>query len=104
MNNKKYNLLTNEIGDETTVGESSGGEAEECLTIRWKIGLVKCSGVNVIIVSCIQERVSKEEQGRHIIVTVMRNFGRGFSGEKKNGRRDDKEDEGGDSSPCDFLH
>lgn len=76
MNNKTYrNVLTNEIGDETTVGESSGGEAKECLTVRWKIGLVKCCGIYVIIVSCIQERVSKEEQGRHIIVTVVRKFG-----------------------------
>ena len=106
----EYVYLTNEIGDETTVGESPGGEAKECLTIRWKIGLVKCSGIYVIVVSCIQERVPEDEQSRHviIIVTVIRNFCCWFSGERKNAWREDKEAQkeggGGDSSSCDSLH
>lgn len=68
--------------------------------------MVKCSGIYVIIVTCVQERVSEDEQSRHIIVTVVRKFGWWFSGEEDNVEREDKEGgEGeGDSSSCDFLH
>lgn len=55
-------MVTDEIGYQAAVGESSGGVREVRLAVGPEIGLVKSGGVDVVVVSGVEKRVAEEEE------------------------------------------
>lgn len=56
--------LTDEIGDQSAVGESSGGVVEVGEAVGPEIGLVESGGVDVVVVSGVEEGVAEDEERR----------------------------------------
>ena len=53
-------ILTDEVGNQTSIGDSSGGKLEKGLTVWKKIGSV--GNIDVVVVSWIEQRISEHEQ------------------------------------------
>lgn len=56
--------LTDEIGDQAAVGESSGGVVEVGHAVGPEIGLVEGDGVDVVVVSGVEDGVAEDEEVR----------------------------------------
>lgn len=56
-----YANLTNKIWYKPAIGKSSRGELEVSLSIRPEVCLVQSCGVDVVVVTSVQERISKDE-------------------------------------------
>ena len=59
-------ILTDEIGDGTAIGSSTGGGRKKGLSIGPVISLEATACSNVIVVTGVEKRVAEDEQGRGV--------------------------------------